>query len=81
MRMSIKEKVLKTAFIDTLPILVAFLILGMGFGVLMSNAGYSPFFRFPYERFHLCRLDAVRCSVLDRGESDAYNGIVNDVSR
>lgn len=51
MRTSIKEKVLKTAFIDTLPILAAFLILGMGFGVLMSDAGYSPFFVFLMSAF------------------------------
>ena len=51
MRTSIKEKVLKTAFIDTLLILVAFLILGMGFGVLMSDAGYSPFFVFLMSAF------------------------------
>jgi hypothetical protein len=67
MRTSIKGKVLKTAFIDTLPILAAFLILGMGFGVLMSDAGYSPFFVLLIERLHLCRLDAVRCSCRDRG--------------
>ncbi|NLZ99833.1 MAG: branched-chain amino acid transporter AzlC [Clostridiaceae bacterium] len=41
---SIKGKVLKTAFIDTLPILAAYIILGMGFGVLMSDAGYPLFF-------------------------------------
>ena len=51
MRTSIKGKVLKTAFIDTLPILAAFLILGMGFGVLMSDAGYSPFFVFLMSAF------------------------------
>lgn len=51
MRTSIKEKVLKTAFIDTLPILAAFLILGMGLGVLMSDAGYSPFFVFLMSAF------------------------------
>lgn len=39
------------AFIDTLPILAAFLILGMGFGVLMSDAGYSPFLVFLMSTF------------------------------
>ena len=43
---SINGKVLKTAFIDTLPILAAYLILGMGYGVLMSDAGYPPFYVF-----------------------------------
>ena len=43
-------KVLKTAFIDTLPILAAYIILGMGFGVLMSDAGY-PFICFTYGTF------------------------------
>ena len=44
MRTSIKGNVLKTAFMDTLPILTAYLVLGMGFGVLMSDAGYPLFF-------------------------------------
>lgn len=42
----IKRKVLKTAFIDTLPIFAAYIVLGIGFGVLMSDAGYSPLFVF-----------------------------------
>ncbi len=42
MRKRINGNLLKTAFIDTLPILVAYIILGIGFGVLMSDAGYSP---------------------------------------
>lgn len=49
--MSSKGKVLKTAFIDTLPILAAYLILGMGFGVLMSDAGYPPYFVFLMSAF------------------------------
>lgn len=46
MRTLIKGKVLKTAFIDTLPILAAYIVLGIGFGVLMSDAGYFPLFSF-----------------------------------
>jgi 4-azaleucine resistance transporter AzlC len=44
MRTFFKGKVLKTAFIDTLPVLAAYLILGIGFGALMSDAGYPLFF-------------------------------------
>ncbi len=46
MRKSLKGKVLKTAFIDTLPIFAAYIILGIGFGVLMSDAGYPLYFVF-----------------------------------
>ncbi|MGI6091365.1 MAG: AzlC family ABC transporter permease [Saccharofermentanales bacterium] len=48
---STNDKVLKTAFIDTLPILAAYLILGMGYGVLMSDAGYPPFYVFLMSAF------------------------------
>ena len=51
MRTTNKVKVLKKAFIDTLPILVAFIILGIGFGVLMSDAGYPLFFVFLMSAF------------------------------
>lgn len=36
-----KRQTWQTAFIDTLPILTAYLILGMGFGVLSAKAGIS----------------------------------------
>ncbi len=32
----------KKAFIKTLPVLAAYVVLGMGFGILMSNHGYGP---------------------------------------
>lgn len=32
----------KKAFVDTLPVMAGYLILGMGFGLLMSTNGFSP---------------------------------------
>lgn len=37
-------KILKRAFIETLPVMTGYLILGAGFGILMSSNGYSPIF-------------------------------------
>lgn len=39
--MGVDGAMLKHALIDTLPILAAFIILGMGFGLLMAEAGFS----------------------------------------
>lgn len=36
-----KRKALTTAFLDTIPVLTGYLFLGMGFGILLSEAGYS----------------------------------------
>lgn len=33
---------LKRAFKDTLPVLAGYLVLGIGFGIIMSTSGYSP---------------------------------------
>lgn len=35
------KKVLKTAFIDTIPVLTGYLVLGIGFGIIMKSNGYS----------------------------------------
>lgn len=37
----IRKKIIKDAFIKTLPILVSYLVLGFGFGILLKNAGYG----------------------------------------
>jgi 4-azaleucine resistance transporter AzlC len=36
------KKLLKTVFRDTVPVLTGYLFLGMGFGILLSEAGYGP---------------------------------------
>ncbi|MDD6095379.1 MAG: AzlC family ABC transporter permease [Clostridia bacterium] len=36
-----KNSIFKTAFRDTLPIMAGYLVLGMGFGIIMSSKGYS----------------------------------------
>lgn len=35
------KKAIKTVFLDTLPVLTGYLFLGMGFGILLSEAGYN----------------------------------------
>ena len=36
-----KNPTIKTAFIDTIPVLTGYLFLGMGFGILLNEKGYS----------------------------------------
>ena len=35
------RKLLKTVFLDTVPVLTGYLFLGAGFGILLSEAGYG----------------------------------------
>ena len=35
------KKLLKTAFVDTLPVLTGYLVLGFGFGIIMKANGFS----------------------------------------
>ena len=37
-----KHKVLKTAFLDTVPVMTGYVFLGFGFGILMYKNGYGP---------------------------------------
>lgn len=37
-----KRSLLKTVFLDTVPVLTGYLFLGAGFGILLSEAGYGP---------------------------------------
>lgn len=37
-----RTKLLKTVFLDTVPVLTGYLFLGAGFGILLSEAGYGP---------------------------------------
>jgi 4-azaleucine resistance transporter AzlC len=36
------KKLLKSVFLDTVPVLTGYLFLGAGFGILLSEAGYHP---------------------------------------
>lgn len=36
------KSLLKTVFLDTIPVLTGYLFLGVGFGILLSEAGYGP---------------------------------------
>ena len=38
------RKIFKKAFIDTLPVMTGYLILGMGFGLLMNANGFAPIY-------------------------------------
>lgn len=37
-----KKNALRTAFLDTVPVLTGYLFLGAGFGILLSESGYGP---------------------------------------
>lgn len=37
-----KKSILKTVFLDTIPVLTGYLFLGAGFGILLSEQGYGP---------------------------------------
>lgn len=41
-----RRKILKKAFIDTLPVLSGYMVLGIGFGILLQKAGYGVFWAF-----------------------------------
>ena len=35
------RQIIKSAFIKSLPVLAGYIVLGIGFGILMNNAGYG----------------------------------------
>lgn len=37
-----KKKIIKTALVATIPVMTGYLVLGFGFGILLSAAGYGP---------------------------------------
>lgn len=41
-----KNKTVKLAFIKSLPVLAGYIVLGIGFGILLSKAGYGPLWAF-----------------------------------
>lgn len=44
--MSITKKLIKIAFVKTLPVMAGYIVLGMGFGILLKKAGYGLFWAF-----------------------------------
>ena len=42
----ITKKLLQTAFLKTLPVMTGYLVLGIGFGILLKKAGYGIFWSF-----------------------------------
>lgn len=42
----ISKNLLRVAFVKTLPVLTGYLVLGIGFGILLKNAGYGIFWSF-----------------------------------
>ena len=45
------QNTVKQAFINTLPVMAGYIVLGMGFGILMRNAGYGGFWAFSMSFF------------------------------
>ncbi len=41
-----KNKTVKLAFMKSLPVLAGYIVLGIGFGILLSKAGYGPLWAF-----------------------------------
>lgn len=41
-----KKQAFRTVFLDTVPVLTGYIFLGMGFGILLSESGYSPVWAF-----------------------------------
>ncbi|MCR5585507.1 MAG: AzlC family ABC transporter permease [Lachnospiraceae bacterium] len=46
-----KKKSLKRAFIKSLPVMVGYIVLGIGFGILLRNAGYGVLWAFAMSLF------------------------------
>ncbi len=42
-----RKELLKKAFIDTIPVMAGYLVLGMGFGVLLATKGFGPLWAVP----------------------------------
>ena len=40
------KKTIKTAFVKSLPVMAGYIVLGIGFGILLKNAGYGVFWSF-----------------------------------
>ena len=47
------QNTVKQAFINTLPVMAGYIVLGMGFGILMRNAGYGVLWAFSMSFYSL----------------------------
>ena len=41
-----KKNIVKQAFIKSIPVMAGYIILGIGFGILLNNAGYGVLWAF-----------------------------------
>jgi len=46
MNLRLNRRTLDLAFIKTVPVMAGYIVLGMGFGILLSGKGYGPFWAF-----------------------------------
>ena len=46
MNLRLNRRTLDLAFIKTVPVMAGYIVLGMGFGILLSGKGYCPFWAF-----------------------------------
>ena len=46
MKRKIHKKLIKAAFIKSLPVMAGYIVLGIGFGILLKKAGYGLFWAF-----------------------------------
>lgn len=54
-----KKGVAAAALRASMPVMAGYIVLGMGFGIIMKTKGYGFFMDFCHERIHICRIDAV----------------------
>ena len=52
------KKTVRAAFQASLPVMAGYIVLGMGFGVLLADQGYHLDLGAFHVRYHLCRLHA-----------------------
>ena len=55
-----KKSVFKKAFLKSLPVLAGYIVLGIGFGILLKKAGYGVLWSFEWEPSFM----PVLCSLL-----------------
>lgn len=64
------KNTMKTAFIDTIPVMTGYLVLGFGFGIIIKSAGYSVLVAFAMSLFiYAGSMQYVAVSLLTGGAS------------
>ena len=64
------RKLIKQAFLKTLPVLAGYIVLGIGFGILLRNAGYGVLWAFAMSAFiYAGSMQYVGVSLLTGGAS------------